>query len=80
MKIVRIVPLVGDAAWESLKGYISKTSVNRCTNEHRSWEVTYKLKGNKHHRTTVFGIDEMQAFTHALKKLNTIQGESNEFR
>jgi hypothetical protein len=41
-----------------------------------TYNITYKLKGNKHHTMTVFGTNEMQAFTRALEALNRMtQGE-----
>jgi len=31
------------------------------------FQVVYKLKGNKHHRMHVFGIDEIDAYTRATE-------------
>lgn len=44
------------------------------------YHVTYKLKGNKHHKITVFAHNEMKALTNAVWTINKLnnQGESNE--
>ena len=42
------------------------------------YHVTYKLKGNKHHKVTVFADNEMKALTNAVWTINRLnnQGES----
>ena len=42
------------------------------------YHITYKLKGNKHHKITVFAKNEMQAFTRAIETINKLkpQGEA----
>jgi len=42
------------------------------------YHITYKMKGNKHHKMTVFATNEMQAFTRAIESINKLkpQGES----
>lgn len=69
MKIVRIEPLVGDAAWEALKKYVHNNAPD--SDRHRAWDVIYKLKGNKHHRMTVFAREEIQAIAKAVEANQT---------
>lgn len=69
MKIVRIEPLVGDSAWEALKTYVHNNAPD--SDRHRAWDVTYKLKGNKHHHMTVFAREEIQAIAKAIEANNT---------
>lgn len=69
VKIVKIEPLVGDDAWEALKTYVHHKAPD--SDRHRAWEVTYKLKGNKHHKMIVFAREAVHAIAKAVEANQT---------
>lgn len=40
----------------------------------KAFDITYKLKGNKHHYMTVFATEEVQAIAKAMQAYETNQG------
>lgn len=64
MKIVKVKNMDGTA-----KFYVNDLQI-------KPYDVTYKLKGNKHHLMTVFGKDELEAYTTAFSKINNLKEET----
>ncbi len=61
MKIVRIKPEISEEMWRIVNqslGYEPRSDI-------RAYDVIYKIKGNKHHKMTVFAVNEVHAMAKA---------------
>lgn len=69
MKIVRIVPEISDEMWRIMK----QTQDYTPRSDIQAYEITYKIRGNKHHKMTVFATNEVHAIAKAEQAWNTNQ-------
>jgi len=69
MKIVRIVPEISEEMWRITK----QTQDYTPRSDIQAYEITYKIRGNKHHKMTVFATNEVHAIAKAEKAWQTNQ-------
>ena len=69
MKIVRIKPEISEEMWRIVThslGYETPSDL-------KAYDVIYKIKGNKHHKMTVFAVNEVHAIAKAEQAWTTNQ-------